>query len=186
LAAPAAIVDERPGVPSPVLAMALLLVTEAMLFAGLVSAYLVLRTAAFEWPPSGQPRLPVAVTGVNTLVLLASGWALRGLAGEAARARPKLRTALVLGAAFLALQGWEWVRLLRFGLGASASTYAGLFYATVGTHAVHVAAALVALGWGLVALGRGSLGSAGLRALRMFWWFVVAVWPVLYVVVYLW
>src|SRR2546426_8835535 len=45
---------------------------EVMLFAGLVSAFWVLRVSAPAWPPPLHPRLPVGVTGLNTLVLLGS------------------------------------------------------------------------------------------------------------------
>ena len=44
-----------------------------MLFAGLLSAFLVSRASAPFWPPANQPRLPVAVTGLNTGLLVLSG-----------------------------------------------------------------------------------------------------------------
>jgi heme/copper-type cytochrome/quinol oxidase subunit 3 len=177
-------------VPDAVIGMALFVATEAMLFAGLVSAYLVLRSQAGVWPPPGQPRLPIALTAVSTLLLLASGaaawracaaWRERGKSA----AIEKLRLAAALGAGFLAIQGYEWARLLHYGL-ATSSVYAGTFYATVGVHALHVVVALVLLLWGIGALARGALGHAGLRALRIYWLFVVAVWPILYLAVYLW
>ena len=56
--------------------MLLFLATEAMFFAGLVSAYWVLRSQVFPWPPVGQPRLPILITGINTAILLLSGLAL--------------------------------------------------------------------------------------------------------------
>lgn len=183
--------DRERAIPDAVLGMALFLLTEAMLFAGLISAYLVLRVQAGVWPPPGQPRLPVIVTAVSTLVLCASGvaaWRSEAAwrSGGPPAARRWLSRAAQLGAVFLAIQGYEWLRLLEHGLRASSSVYAGLFYATVGTHALHVVLALAALGWGLRALPRGALGHAGVRALRMYWLFVVAVWPALYVLVYLW
>ncbi|GIT63008.1 MAG: hypothetical protein Ct9H300mP21_05540 [Pseudomonadota bacterium] len=42
--------------------MLIFMVTEAMFFAALISAYLVIRAGLEEWPPWGQPRLP----GLNT------------------------------------------------------------------------------------------------------------------------
>src|ERR1700739_3279884 len=50
---------------------------EAMFFAGLIGAYIVFRVSAPLWPPPFQPRLPIAVTGVNTLILLASALTMR-------------------------------------------------------------------------------------------------------------
>ena len=82
----------REIVPSGILGMALFIATEAMFFVGLISAFLVLRAEALQWPPFDQPRLPVGVTGVNTAILLASGWTMRRAVtvlrlGEASPAR---------------------------------------------------------------------------------------------------
>ena len=50
---------------------------EAMFFAGLIGAYIVFRVGSAIWPPPFQPRLPVGVTGVNTLILIASAVTMR-------------------------------------------------------------------------------------------------------------
>ena len=54
------------------LGVIMMLGAEAMFFAGLIGAFIVFRLAAEQWPPPFQPRLPVGVTGVNTLILLIS------------------------------------------------------------------------------------------------------------------
>src|SRR5512134_2661515 len=64
----------RAGVKSGAFGMVLFLATEAMFFTGLISAFLVLRNPVGAWPPPGQPRLPVAITGFNTALLLLSGF----------------------------------------------------------------------------------------------------------------
>lgn len=182
-----------PPIPNGILAMAVFLGTEAMLFAGLISAFLILRAGAPAWPPPGQPRLPVGVTGLNTAVLLLSGYTMERAAGASAGAA---RTAMLrwlvatvaLGGIFLAVQGAEWLALVRHGLGASASVYGGTFYTLIGCHGLHVAAAVltlvVLLGW---ALRERCIDRTRRRlaACRLYWLFVVAVWPVLYVLVYL-
>ncbi len=178
-------------VPSGTLAMALFLATEVMFFAGLVSAFLVLRAEALVWPPTGQPRLPVGITGLNTAVLLASGWTMqRSLVALRGHGRPGrwLDATAALGSLFLLLQGTEWVRLVGFGLTTTSSLYGGIFYTLVGAHALHVLAALVALLFVAARARRGRYlpdEPGGLELCRMYWLFVVAVWPVLYVLVYL-
>jgi heme/copper-type cytochrome/quinol oxidase subunit 3 len=185
-------VASTPLVPSGVLAMVLFLSTEVMFFAALISAFLVLKVQAPAWPPFGQPRLPVEVTGLNTAVLLTSAWTMqRALTalrrGEGGLLRHLGATAL-LGGLFLAIQGYEWVRLVRFGLTANSSLYGATFYTLVGAHGLHVLSALVVL---LVVVARAARGdytrsdSGGVDLCRMYWLFVVAVWPVLYVLVYL-
>ena len=178
-------------VPDAVLGMAIFLLTEVMLFAGLVAAYIVLRGQTTTWPPVGQPRLPVAVTAANSIVLLASGlttW--RALMTARARgprvALKALYFATTLGWLFLLVQGYEWAGLIDFGLSTSFGVYAGTFYSTVGIHALHVVAGVVTLLWAERAVRKSKLTVEGLTAVAMFWGFVVLVWPILYVVVYLW
>ena len=173
--------------------MLFLICGEVMFFGGLVSAFLVLRVTAAQWPPPLQPRLPVGVTGVNTLVLLASSVAMvaamRALDGRNARALVRrLLLAGGLGAAFLLVQGYEWVRLVSYGLTVWSGAYGTTFYTVIGTHAAHVVAAVVwvaVTAW-LAGAGRFTEGRAGvLRACAIYWHFVVALWPILYVAVYL-
>jgi heme/copper-type cytochrome/quinol oxidase subunit 3 len=188
---PEGTLDRRgPLVPSGVLGMAMFIATEVMFFAGLISAYLVLRAQAFGWPPLDQPRLPVGVTAANTAVLLASGWTVYRAVAAQRRGAPEfirwLGITAALGALFLAVQGFEWVRLVGFGLTTTSSLYGATFYTLVGAHGLHVLAALVVLLWALRRAARGSYDAApgALDPIQMYWLFVVAVWPVLYLLVY--
>jgi heme/copper-type cytochrome/quinol oxidase subunit 3 len=179
-------------VPSGVLAMVLFLSTEVMFFAALISAFLVLKAQTLGWPPFGQPRLPVLVTGLNTALLLASGWTMHRALGSVGRGEGSglrwLGLTALAGTLFLGIQGYEWVQLLRFGLTVQSSLYGATFYTIVGAHGLHVAAALVVL---FVVLARTWGGRytreehGGLELCWMYWLFVVAVWPILYVLVYL-
>jgi heme/copper-type cytochrome/quinol oxidase subunit 3 len=148
-----------------------------MFFAGLISAYLVARARAEGWPPVGQPRLPVASTAFNTALLLFSAqtiaWALRD-----AR-RDWLTHTSVLGLAFVALQGREWIHLLGYGLSVRSGVYGAYFYTLVGMHAMHVLAGLA-----LVGLAYRSFNPVHVKASAIYWWFVVALWPILYLLVY--
>jgi heme/copper-type cytochrome/quinol oxidase subunit 3 len=165
---------------------------EVMFFGGLVSAFLVLRTSAPTWPPPLQPRLPLAVTGLNTLVLLGSSVAMHRAVrairlGDPVELVRRLGLTAVLGAVFLVVQGYEWVRLLGFGLTLSSSTYGATFYTLIGTHGVHVFGALIWLAVSVALAARGRFSperSAPLRACAMYWHFVVALWPILYLAVY--
>jgi heme/copper-type cytochrome/quinol oxidase subunit 3 len=161
--------------------MVLLLMAETMFFCGLVSAYLVARANAAEWPPPTQPRLPVAFTAFNTAVLLASAGTLFRASRERPISRKWVLTTVALGAAFVALQGSEWVRLVGFGLTTRSSVYGAFFYLIVGAHALHAVAGLAVL----AVLARKSIGAASLRLGAMYWYFVVGLWPVLYALVYL-
>lgn len=182
-----------PIVPHAVLGMLLFLGTEVMFFASLISAFLVLRAGAAEWPPSGQPRLPVALTAVNTAVLLASGvtmwWALRAArTGDGRTLARRLGVTAALGSLFLLVQGTEWVRLLAHGLGVATSLYAATFYALIGAHGLHVAGGLglLVVVWRRAATGRYTASEhAAVDASAIYWFFVVGIWPLLYGLVYL-
>lgn len=175
--------------PSAVIGTFLFVFTEAMLFAGLISAHAIVKAGAQEWPPANQPRLPFAETMVNTAALLASG-VLLIMAHLSYRKRPELAKvplllSLLLGSFFVLFQGREWVALLGQGLTLTSSTYGSFFYVIVGSHALHAVAAILAMAWAWRRLNAGQLTAAQLGAVEVFWYFVVLVWPVLYLKVYL-
>ena len=97
------------------LGVIMMLGAEAMFFAGLIGAFIVFRLAAEQWPPPFQPRLPVGVTGVNTLILLISAvtmhFSIRAIrVGDIGRSRQFLTVTAFLGTLFLAIQGFEWIK----------------------------------------------------------------------------
>jgi cytochrome c oxidase subunit III len=173
--------------------MLFFLAAETMFFAGLISAFFVLRLAAPVWPPPLQPRLPVVITGLNTLVLLASSAAMVAAlrAGRRADGRAlveRLATVAGLGGLFLAVQGYEWARLIHYGLTVTSGAYGATFYTLIGAHGAHVLGALVWLTVTLALAARGRFADGrmtGLRACATYWHFVVGLWPILYVTVYL-
>ena len=75
--------------------------------------------------------------------------------------------------------------LIGEGLTASSSLHGGFFYLIIGTHALHAIGALTALAFCYVKLLQNKLTPAGFWAMRLFWYFVVGVWPILYWRVYL-
>ena len=181
----------RKLVSDAVMGMLLFIFTEVMLFSGMISAYTIVksRSAGQMWPPFGQPRLPVEETAVNTAALLASGLALV-IAHFVYRRQPRwalapLAAAVFLGAFFVAFQGREWVALLSQGLTLTSSTYGAFFYLIVGTHGLHALAAITGLGWAWWRLREERLTAAQFGAVQIFWYFVVLVWPFLYLRVYL-
>jgi heme/copper-type cytochrome/quinol oxidase subunit 3 len=175
-------------VPSGVLGMLIFVFTELMFFSGLISAFTIIKSAAVVWPPPGQPRLPFEETAFNTMLLLASGAMLlltrRVFQRDRARAHVPMAIAMGLGAAFVALQGAEWVALLRQGLTMTSSSLGSFFYLIIGLHGLHVVIALGILGYAWLRLQRGWLASSQLATAEVFWYFVVGIWPVLYLVVY--
>jgi len=190
---PSAVAQQAPPVSNTRLAMLVVIAAESMLFAGLIGMYLVFRLSARDWPPPDLPRLPLGMTAANTLVLFASlvpmTRALRAVrrAEKAALVRAIQATAL-LGTLFLAVQGVEWMRLVRHGLTLASSMYGATFYTLIGCHGLHVLAAVTWLAVVAVLARRGALRPARHAALEMcamYWYFVCALWGLLFPLVYL-
>jgi heme/copper-type cytochrome/quinol oxidase subunit 3 len=181
-----------------IIAMLVFVVFEAMMFAGMVSAFLLTRAAtAGAWPPAGQPWFPPEETAINTAALLASG-ALVFLAARAwekreARVGPLLLAAIALGSFFVFFQGVVWVALIRQGLALTSSQPGIFFCITVGMHGANALGALIFLGVVWLRLkplreyeeSRGSLSGSTFSVARILWYFVVGVWPLLYLILYL-
>lgn len=178
--------------PNGVFGMGLFVFTEVMLFAAFISSFTIARSNAIPglWPPPNQPRLPVETTAFNTAALLASGLLLflahraYRRRGPRAAVRP-MTAAVLLGAFFVAFQGFEWAALLRQGLTLTSSQMGAFFYVIVGAHAAHAVAALIAMVVVWRALRAGRLAPSVFGAVQFFWYFVVLMWPVIYLRVYL-
>ena len=184
---------KEPVVSNAVLGMLMFLAFEAMLFAGLLGAFLVFRLASTSWPPPGEPYLPIAVTWVNTAILVASAYTMsraHGAIRDGNRAGlvHGLGLTVLLGTTFLAVQGNEWIRLVHHGLTLQSGVYGATFYTLIGCHGVHVLAAVLWLAAVLVLATRGRFSPerhVGVQLCKMYWMFVVGLWLVLFPSVYL-
>lgn len=177
------------------LGVLVLLGAETMLFAGLIGTFLVFRMGNVTWPPSSHAgiQLPSLLTGFNTAGLIISGFtmflALRSVQRDQVK---RLRNWLIftgtLGLLFLIVQGSEWAQLVHKGLTLQSGVYGGIFYVLIGCHAVHVLGAVI---WLLVIIGMAIAGKfssvryTGVETCAIYWIYVVALWPILYVLVYL-
>jgi cytochrome c oxidase subunit 3 len=184
---------ERPFISSAMLAVMMVIASEMMLFSGLIGTFLVYRMQSAFWPPPALPRLPIAVTWVNTFVLLSSAvtmtLALRAVHQSRQRlTRRYLIATLALGMTFLAVQGSEWVRLVAHGLKLSSGMYGGTFYLLIGCHGAHVTAGVIWLAgvvWFALAGRYNARNAHAIELCAVYWYFVCAVWPLLFGLVYL-
>ncbi len=185
--------SREPAISNARLGLFVFLGAELMFFAGLIGAFMVYRLGSEVWPPLSQPRLPVAITGVNTAILLFSGitvcLALSAIRiGKSTTLIRWLLTTVFLGAVFLIVQGYEWLRLIHFGLTLSSGIYGATFYTLIGFHGFHVLGAMLWLIAVLVQSRRDRFTSnshTGVEVCAIYWMFVVVLWPVLYGLVYL-
>lgn len=182
-------------VSNQVLGVSLLVSTEIMFFTGLISAFLVTKSRQLNWPPGFQQRFPVGYSVLNMLVLLVSGITMimainkykhQTAEGKTAVDKNTLSKLLMFtfagGLFFVLFQGVEWIRLIEFGLRSTTNIYGSFFYLIVGAHGLHVLGGLLAL---LFFVFAGNRKPEVVKAVGVYWVFVVALWPVLYYLVYM-
>lgn len=169
--------------------MALLIATEAALFAYLLFSYFYVGSMARgAWPPGGPP--PLTLTLPNTFVLLASSatmwWADSAIkGGNSRRLTLGLIVTILLGAVFLVIQGTEYSHA-KFTPRTDA--HGSLFYIVTGFHGAHVLIGLLILIFVLARAVRGHFRRdrrVGVTVAAMYWHFVDLVWLAVFTSLYL-
>jgi len=185
--------DHHASQRTAVFGMTLFLASEAMLFAGLIAGYIVLRLSSPAWPPSPDlPKLPVVLTGINTVFLIASSFTYH--AAEVAVKKGKKGTAwlfltVLLGSLFLCIQAYEWYHMHHEGLWFNTGgAYGSSFFVLTGFHGLHVLVGVLMIAWALIRQLGGAYTAQShtyLILAGMYWHFVDVVWLFLYSVLYL-
>jgi heme/copper-type cytochrome/quinol oxidase subunit 3 len=164
--------------------MLLFIATEAALFLVLLAAYFYVRVrSGGDWPQHGAEKPKLLRPAIMTALLMASSVpaylaehsAKRGRQGAL---RLSLAAVLVLGAAFLGLQAWEYSDSLG-RMSPHDSAYASLFYTITSVHGAHVAVGLLLLSWTLVMALAGKFTperNLAVQNVSLYWHFVHAVW----------
>lgn len=170
------------------------LASEVMLFGGLFSAYVLLRTGASSWP-AGSELLNVPLATFNTLVLITSSvtmvmaWAsIAG--GELAKFRRHLGFTILLGITFLVAKSFEYGAKFSHHHFPRSDIFYAIYFTLTGLHGLHVLGGILLNSYYLFpgsALWQkepeqftGRIECAGL-----YWHFVDLVWIFLFPVLYL-
>jgi len=177
---------------TPKLAVAVFLASEAVFFGFLIAAYIYYYAAVVQGPKASNSLDP-ARTLIFSLCLLGSSgtiWmAERRLAARSIQGfRVWLGATILLGAAFLGGQGWEYTGLIEKQVTPARNLFGATFFTLTGFHGFHVLCGLVALTVMLVLACRGTFAPrarAGVSAVALYWHFVDAVWVVIFSLVYL-
>jgi cytochrome c oxidase subunit III len=193
-----AVALELPHKPGPNIVrfgMLTFLASEAMLFAGLICGYMVLRSGAgADWhmPEALKNGATLIQTIVATCLLISSSFTLhfsetkliRGTGGKLL-----LLATIILGSLFLANQANEWNHLFHEGFWFNTAGIMGSsFFVLTGFHGMHVFIGVLLL---ITCLVRSLLGKVTpekhgfVECTGLYWHFVDIVWVFLFTILYI-
>ena len=174
-----------------VLGMLLFIISEIMVFGAFFTAYFFIRVVnGDQWFPVDGHKLPVAVAGVNTCILVSSSftlhWAEHGVKTNNRFAlKAGILSTFLLGLTFLFVQINEYINI---GFAPYDSAQASVFYGLTGLHGAHVSIGLMLLAFVVIRSFRGhytSKNHLGMEVPGIYWHFVDVMWLVVYFTVYI-
>lgn len=192
MSSPTAIARHREDFNKTTFGFWVYLMTDCVLFASLFATYAVLHGATAGGPDSRE-IFELDFVLVETILLLVSSLT-SGLALIAARTGSRkfiasmLGLTFALGAGFLAMELYEFTKLINEGHGPQTSAFLTSFFTLVGTHGFHIFVGLlwiITLFIWLVRKGITNAFTKRLALFSMFWHFLDIVWIFIFTIVYL-
>lgn len=187
-------IDEHPHPEghSTMLGFWIYLMSDCLIFAILFASYAVLG-GNYAAGPGPQDLFDLDLIALNTAMLLFSsltyGMAMIAMQkGLLRQTQLWLAVTGVFGAAFLAIELYEFQHLIHLGATPQRSAFLSAFFTLVGTHGLHVTFGLVWLVTLIVQLGQKGLIAANQRrvaCLSLFWHFLDVIWIGVFTFVYL-
>lgn len=177
-------------IPDHVFGALVFVFVEVMFYSAFLSSFFVMKRGRDSWGQNDAQALPAFPEGFNGLVLglslacilLALRALPRGGAQSSAVARNHLLRALGLAVLFSVYQFILGAKLYAGGVTLGSSVFAGCMYLMLGSHLIQAVLGSLWIGKLLLDLGRSKPASAGaLKGLAVFWCFLFAIWPVMYV-----
>lgn len=181
-------------VPWQKLMMWIFIVTDALLFAGLLVGYGVMRSATEVWPDQNLAFNMNYITAMTFTLITSS--ATMACAVAAATAGNKkhvtwfLWATILGGLAFLGMQVYEWSHFIHEGARLTSNPwgvpqFSACFFIITGFHGMHVTTGVIVL---LVVAIRSALGkysAQGVENAGLYWHFVDLVWVFVFALFYL-
>src|SRR3954447_413760 len=173
------------------LGMLLFIISEIMVFGAFFTAYFFIRVVnGDQWFPVDGHDLPVAVAGVNTMILVSSSFTLHWAEDCVKRdnawgLKAGILATFLLGCTFLFIQINEYVHI---GFSPQDFAQGTIFYGLTGLHGAHVFIGLTLLAMVVVRSFRGHFSSTehrGVEVPGIYWHFVDVMWIVVYFTVYI-
>lgn len=190
--------DEHVGEASPgKVGMWIFLLSDALMFAGFLLAYGILRAGSEQWHHEGEPLLGINFTAGLTFLLICSSVTMV-LAFAAAVEKDKKKTLMFLaltaigGMLFLTGQYQEYFGIVhpgltKEGLDFGGSGYATTFFLITSFHGMHVftGVCLLWMTFFRTAASKGDPDVNFIEVIGLFWHFVDLIWILVFTFVYL-
>ena len=175
--------------------MWIFIVTDALLFSGLLSGYGFLRMAnPMVWPRQSEV-FSIPFIALMTFLLITSSATMGTAVGAAKLGDRKtavrfLLLTIVGGAAFLGCQAYEWTHVIHEGMRLwsnpwGAPQFGSAFFVLTGFHGSHVFSGLVILTITAIRSALGKTPAQGVELAGLYWHFVDLVWVFIFTLFYL-
>lgn len=182
------------GVTNSKLATWLFLATEVMLFGGLFSAYIIIRSGSPSWP-HGDEILNVPLATVNTMVLIGSSvtmvmaWASL-MQKKLNKYRFYMAATILLACGFLVIKYIEYSTKFEHGYFPSTNNFFATYFTLTGLHGLHVLGGIIVNTYFLITAGwywkkNSKMFTGRIEAAGLYWHFVDLVWIFLFPALYL-
>ena len=173
-----------------VLAVWMVIFTEASLFVALFSAYFLLGNDKQRWTINEPPKLEYALALL--VILVASSFVLHWgekqvKKGKYLKARVIMAVTFVMGLIFLGLQSYEYLDHWRH-LDPDSNSYGSIFYTITTFHAAHVIVGLLVMAFVLVLPHNSDSPDSPYRPYHvasLYWHFVDVVWIFVVLILYI-
>ena len=186
---PIATTRSATGMATGKLAVWWLIVSEIVIFGGVLGSYIMHRIGHPEWAFQAA-HTNAYIGGVNTLVLLTSSYfAVRAHYEAETNEDGKMAAKFLMGAfggglIFLCLKAYEWSVEIANGYTITASTFWSFYYTAAGIHACHVIVGMIIMAF----IARDAWKGQELHRVELigiYWHFVDLVWIFLFPLLYI-
>lgn len=188
-----AIAETNTGISNAKLGTWSFLASEIMLFGGLISAYIILRSGSAHMavPPRSMMGVPLAT--FNTFALITSSvtmvLALAAIQeGNIAKFQRWILCTIGGGLIFLCVKAYEYHHKWEEGITISSNLFGSFYYTLTGLHVIHVTGGLFLMAYILWAGTRGDFTPDShdrVECAGLYWHFVDLVWVILFPILYL-
>lgn len=176
--------EEFSGLPGNLM-MWILILSELAVFGVALVGFAIARALDPATFDVGQAHLDRLLGGLNTLILVSSGYLAAlgveaGRRGDPARASRRLMMAAAVGSVFLIIKVTEYAATIGAGHTIDSDGFFALYFMLTGFHALHVV-----FGIGLLLVVARWNSMENLETGAAFWHMVDLIWVILYPIVYL-